>query len=50
MQILYIQMEYCEKTLDNVIMDESLSSTPERLWNLFRQVSFDTYYVSFDTY
>lgn len=31
-------MEYCEKTLADVINEKKLHKTPDRLWNLFRQV------------
>ena len=44
-QILYIQMEYCEKTLGDVINDEKLHTTPERLWTLFRQLVAGIAYI-----
>ena len=44
-QILYIQMEYCEKTLSDVISDEKLFTTPDRLWNLFRQLVAGIAYI-----
>ena len=44
-QILYIQMEYCEKTLSDVISNEKLMTTPERLWNLFRQLVAGIAYI-----
>jgi hypothetical protein len=34
-------MEYCEKTLSDVINEKKLHKTPDRLWNLFRQVDIN---------
>ncbi|EKX39856.1 hypothetical protein GUITHDRAFT_76103, partial [Guillardia theta CCMP2712] len=44
-QVLYIQMEYCEKTLSEVIAYERLYEAPERLWNLFRQIVSGVAYI-----
>eukprot|EP00960_Hanusia_phi_P063037 765343-Hanusia_phi.AAC.1 len=44
-QMLYIQMEYCQKTLSEVIADEGLADKGEVTWKLFRQLVSGLAYI-----
>lgn len=37
-QIMYIQMEFCEKSTLRIAIDNNLYSNTERLWRLFREI------------
>lgn len=37
-QIMYIQMEFCEKSTLRIAIDNHLYSNTERLWRLFREI------------
>lgn len=37
-QIMYIQMEFCEKSTLRIAIDNNLCSNTERLWRLFREI------------
>lgn len=38
-QIMYIQMEFCEKSTLRSAIDNNLYSNTERLWRLFREIT-----------
>ncbi|EKX43491.1 hypothetical protein GUITHDRAFT_73160 [Guillardia theta CCMP2712] len=44
-QMLYIQMEYCQKTLSEVIIEEGLADKGEATWKLFRQLVSGLAYI-----
>lgn len=37
-QIMYIQMEFCEKSTLRIAIDNNLYNNTERLWRLFREI------------
>lgn len=39
MQIMYIQMEFCEKCTLRTAIDDNLYSNTDRLWRLFREIA-----------